>query len=65
MLAYNTAALTTIGINAPRKFPKNETEIFPGVFDMPGTKGVPVSDWKRSKEQMEEYARLRKGKVIK
>ena len=64
VVGYKTANLTAIGISEPRKFPRKVETAFPGVFgeNSSSTQGIPVEDWERSKQSMDEYARLTKGR---
>ena len=54
-LFYNNAALISVGINEPKKFPKIE-DAFPSLFEK-----KEQQDWLVMKERMEQYARVKKS----
>lgn len=62
-IAYKTAELMAVGVNNPKAFPDNVGKAFPFIFgeNVATSCGVPVSDWQRSKEQMQEYQKIQKG----
>jgi len=51
---YNSAALTAVATNEPKKFPKLE-EAFPSLFEKKGQQ-----DWRLMKERMENFAKAKK-----
>jgi len=53
-LIYNSAALTAVAINEPKKFPKLE-DAFPSLFEKKGQQ-----DWRLMKERMESFAKAKK-----
>ncbi len=53
-IGYNTAALTGVAVNDPKKFPSLE-EAFPNLFEK-----EEQQDWRRMKERVENFASLRK-----
>ena len=53
-IGYNTAALTGVAVNDPKKFPSLE-EAFPNLFEK-----EEQQDWRRVKERVENFASLRK-----
>ncbi len=64
LIAYKTAELMAVGVNNPRAFPDSVKKAFPIVFgeNTAISGGIPIEEWQRSKEQMQEYQKAyRKG----
>ena len=52
-ISYNTAALTGVAMNDPKKFPPLE-EAFPTLFEQ-----KEQQDWRRMKERIEKFERIK------
>ena len=52
-ISYNTAALTGVAMNDPKKFPPLE-EAYPTLFEQ-----KEQQDWRRMKERIEKFARIK------
>ena len=63
--AYSIGQLVAIGVNAPRQYPHSIETAFPKLYGRDKSKGIPVSDWEVSKQNMAEYAAATKGRYSK